>query len=158
MDASSRHDPPAADSNGDVRARMAELGRIGGKRRGERERERRAAKAAAVLLGTVGEMREFLQRRAGEIEASTEAASLKAGAAARIVTSLTALDGLQELARENQRLGSENASLRVQLASIGASGASLADSIRAAMLGGQHDDETADSTGTAPVDESEVGP
>ena len=97
------------------RAALAAMGRIGGKRRAERARERKAGEAAAVLLGTVGDMRTFLEARAGEVAASDECATAKANAAARLVGALTELDGLGALARENASLRTECALLRARV-------------------------------------------
>lgn len=94
------------------RSALARLGSIGGKRRAERARQRRVAEAETVLLRTAQAMREFLERRAGEVEASREAASTKASAAARLVGALTELDGLTQLARENACMRAELAAFR----------------------------------------------
>lgn len=153
MDASARQTDPRDVSSVGASARsgskeaLAALGRLGGKRRAAREKARKAEAAREVVLGTVQEMREFLQRRAGEVETSDEAASVKANAAARLVTALTTMDGYAELVRENVSLRAENVALRTQ----GGGGPTVYDTSLSTLAPTPESDPEGGITGLQPV-------
>lgn len=100
----SRHGNTNAASTDERRAHMRQLGAAGGRRRAELARLRRAEVIATVVLDTTESLRAFLTRRAAEVEASGEAPSVKASAAARIVGAIASLDGMRSLMRERDEL------------------------------------------------------
>jgi hypothetical protein len=140
--------PPAADATPEQRA---EWGRLGGHRRAERNRERKAAVAAEVHLSTVADMRGFIETLAGDLKAASLDEARKATAGAALVRALTELDGFSEIVRERD-------ALRAELAMVKTMGANAPDyaCVRPAPLDGTAasvpvaDPPGTDDTGSAP--------
>ncbi len=101
----------AAARKGDREA-LRTLAALGGKRAHENAAKRKAAIAAEVHLGTVGEMREFITRLAGELQAADLDAARKSTAGAALIRALAELDGFSELVKERDALRGEVALLR----------------------------------------------
>lgn len=141
---------PAARS-GD-RAALAELGRRGGTRRAERERERKATVVAEAVLETIDDWRALVRRCVALVEASNESATAKAGAIARLTSVHLALDDLPEraaLAKENAALKAELDVLRARLGRDGGITLSWSD---------EEDEPPAEpDEGSQPLDESDGG-